>query len=334
MSIKEEVLVIAAEWVRRMEHADLSEADLSDFEAWLEESDENRTAFEAAQEAWTSTYVDANAIDEVLALAPEVEHRATEHLASFWRASWLQIMTPRRGFAIGGLFASMAAIIIVFTMNTETSIQEASFAVAQTTHGESETVNLADGSVIELNTSTSVGYRYTDQKREVRLIEGEAFFDVEKDSQRNFEIAVGPNSVTVIGTSFNLKYVDHELNLSVVEGIVSLTPEDAVSSLRVAEGERVIIQPTGQVVRGTSNSSLAMAWRNGAIAFENQTLPSILRDIDRYFPEQLEAGDLEGNEVYTGLIYVDDLDEVLNQLSSISETEINFDPRDGLEVEQ
>lgn len=334
MSIKEEVLVIAAEWVRRMEHADLSEADWSDFEAWLEASEGHRTAFAVAQDAWTSTYVDANSINEVLALAPEVEHLAAKHQASFWRASWLKTKIPGRGFAIGGLFASMAAILIVFTMNTDTSFQEASFVVAQTTHGGSETVNLADGSVIELNTSTSISYRYTDQKREVRLIEGEAFFDVEKDPQRQFEIAVGPNLVTVIGTSFNLKYYGDALNLAVVEGIVNLTLEDAVSSLGVAEGERVIIQPTGQVVRGTSNSSLAMAWRNGAIAFENQTLPSILRDIDRYFPEQLEAGDLEGSEVYTGLIYVDDLDEVLNQLSSISETEINFDPRDGLEVEQ
>lgn len=330
----EETLAKAAAWVQRLEAADLNDEEWLEFEAWLAEDESHRNAFSDAQSAWNSTYVSPDNLEDVLALAPEVKNRnpLVGTLAANFMARLPPFRTPQIAFPTAIAFGLVAAVLLV-GVTVWKSPGEAPYLLAETGYGETKTLDLADGTSIELNSDTELGYNYSHNRRRVQFLDGEAYFEVEKDPTRRFEIVAGDHRVTVIGTAFNLKYLDRRLDLSVVEGVVSILSPSSSSSIRVAQGEALSISDNGEIVRREVNPTIALAWRSGAIAFENQTLEAILSDIDRYYPERLSTTDVRGSEIYTGLIYVDDLENVLNQLSVISSTEITFDEDQGLKVD-
>jgi transmembrane sensor len=330
----EETLAKAAAWVQRLEAADLNEEEWLEFEAWLAEDESHRNAFSDAQSAWASTYVSPDNLADVLALAPEIEKRNPIFgtLAANFLARLRPFRTPRMAFPAAIAFGLVAAFTLV-GLTVWRSPDEAPFRLAETGYGQTKTLDLADGTSIELNTNTEIGYNYSDNKRRVLMVDGEAYFEVKKDPTRRFEIVAGDHLVIVIGTAFNLKYLNRRLDLSVVEGVVSISSPSSSSPISVAQGEALSIGDNGEIVRREVNPTIALAWRSGAIAFENQTLEAILSDIDRYYPERLSTSDLRGSELYTGLIYVDDLENVLDQLSLISSAEITFDENEGLTVD-
>lgn len=330
----EETLAKAAAWVQRLEAADLNDEEWLEFEAWLAEDESHGNAFSDAQSAWNSTYVSPDNLADVLALAPEIKNRNPLFgtLAANFMARLRRFRAPQIAFPAAIAFGLVAAVLFV-GVTVWKSPGEAPFLLAETGYGETKTLDLADGTSIELNTDTELGYNYSDNQRRVQFVDGEAYFEVEKDPTRRFEIVAGDHLVTVIGTAFNLKYLDRRLDLSVVEGVVSISSPSSSSSIRVAQGEALSIGDNGEIVRRVVNPTIALAWRSGAIAFENQILEAILSDIDRYYPERLSTTDVRGSELYTGLIYVDDLENVLNQLSVISSTEITFDEDQGLKVD-
>jgi transmembrane sensor len=330
----EETLAKAAAWVQRLEAADLNEQEWLEFEAWLAEDESHRNAFSDAQSAWTSTYVSPDNLADVLALAPEVKNRNPlfGRLAKKFMARLRPLRTSQVAFPTA-IASGLIAAVLLFSVTVWKSPGEGPFLLAETGYGETKTLDLADGTSIELNTDTELGYNFSDNQRRIQFFNGEAYFEVEKDSTRRFEIVAGDHLVTVIGTAFNLKYLNRRLDLSVVEGVVSISSTSSSSAIRVAQGEALSIGYNGEIVRREVNPTIALAWRSGAIAFENQTLEAILTDIDRYYPERLSSADLRGSELYTGLIYVDDLENVLDQLSLISSTEITFDENEGLTVD-
>lgn len=322
----EETLAKAAAWVQRLEAADLKDEEWLKFEAWLAEDESHRNAFLDAQSAWNNTYVAPDNIADVLALASEIKNQNPlfKILAVNLMARLRPCQTPQIAFPAAIAFGLVAAVLLV-GVTVWKSPGEALVLLAETGYGEMKTLDLADGTSIELNTDTGIGYNYSDNQYQFQLVDGEAYFEVEKDPTRRFEIVAGDHLVTVIGTAFNLKYLDRRLDLSVIEGVVSISSPSSSSSIRVAQGEALSIGDNGEIVRREVNPTIALAWRSGVIAFENQSLEAILSDLDRYYPERLSTTNVRGSEIYTGFIYLDDLENVLNQLSVISSTEITFD---------
>ncbi len=329
---KEEIaLAVAAEWARRLELGDLSDRDWSDFEAWLGESEVNREAFDDAQRAWTATRVQELERTQILALAPD-EGR----YGRFSRiiTSLIGSIRPTRP-AVLSTFVVVATVATLYMATVLwRPVGTEPLVLVQTGYGQTNALELEDGSTVELNTDTTLGYRYSENERLVEIQNGEAYFEVKKDLSRRFEITAGNNVVSVLGTAFNLKYVDRVLEVSVIEGVVSVVPGPSASTIRLRKGECLEISESGQFSKREANPLIALAWRNGAIAFENETLAAILTDLDRYYPEQLSIKGVQGTEVYTGLIYVDDLEEALHQLSTISSTQISFDETQGLQVDE
>ena len=100
---------------------------------------------------------------------------------------------------------------------------------------------LEDGSVVYLSEQTTLNYpdRFDDNKREVTL-QGEAFFDIKKQSERPFIIHTDIVRVEVTGTSFKIKSEQNaSFLLSVCEGEVKVTQKNQYQSLTVKAGETV-----------------------------------------------------------------------------------------------
>ncbi|MGE5501698.1 MAG: FecR family protein, partial [Ignavibacteriales bacterium] len=93
--------------------------------------------------------------------------------------------------------------------------------------GEQRTVRLEDGSVLALNTDTKVVVHYTKARRDLRLVRGEAQFDVAKNRARPFIVTAEGEQVRAVGTSFVVRDEGHAVSVTLLEGKVTVTPTAA-----------------------------------------------------------------------------------------------------------
>ena len=80
----------------------------------------------------------------------------------------------------------------------------ASTKTYKTAVGESAVIPLRDGSVLELNTDSTVVVNFTKLQRNIELLRGEVYFDVAKDAAKPFVVTVGGDEVIAIGTAFSI----------------------------------------------------------------------------------------------------------------------------------
>lgn len=150
--------------------------------------------------------------------------------------------------------------------------------------GEQRTVTLPDGSEMRLNTASAVALDFADGKRRVRLLAGEAFFDVRPDPAHPFLVTAQYSQTTVKGTAFAVRSMDDEDVILLERGRV------AVSRLAVPDDD-VELKP-GQAVAARSASiskpsaydpRSALAWRDGRIVFQEESFARALGELDRYY---------------------------------------------------
>lgn len=84
----------------------------------------------------------------------------------------------------------------------------------------SRSVSLEDGSVLYLNANSRVRVAYSDTRRLVELVEGEALFDVARDQARPFRVFAAGTIAQAVGTRFTVERGDGTVTVSVMEGEV------------------------------------------------------------------------------------------------------------------
>lgn len=100
---------------------------------------------------------------------------------------------------------------------------------------------LFDGSIITLNKDSKLTFKqsFIDPYRKVNLLEGEAFFEVERNESRPFEVNVGPAKITVLGTSFNVKKQNEQIEVILKSGSVQIDFEEEVHIIK--PGDKLFI---------------------------------------------------------------------------------------------
>ena len=95
--------------------------------------------------------------------------------------------------------------------------------------GTVEAAVLPDGSKLRLSSASSVSVHFTEQKRLVKLIAGEVFFDVAPDSARPFTVSATHVNTTALGTAFSVRHEDDGVSVVVTEHSVRVeTPSQSV----------------------------------------------------------------------------------------------------------
>jgi ferric-dicitrate binding protein FerR (iron transport regulator) len=112
---------------------------------------------------------------------------------------------------------------------------------------------LPDGSTVTLNKNSILSYpnKFDDGKRAVTLT-GEAFFNITPDKQHPFVIASGEASVTVVGTTFNVKTTADETEVIVETGIVQVTKQ--ANSAKVLPHQKAIVSKNNSTPKVEANS--------------------------------------------------------------------------------
>ncbi|KQV58745.1 MULTISPECIES: FecR family protein [unclassified Caulobacter] len=279
-SRRETVRQAAALWVVRLDDPSCSDADRAAFQAWRDESHEHEAAFEREAVAWAR-------LDRLRVLRPPGERPDRDLLEPARRSSLPGL--SRSPWARGMAAAAVAALVVTGVMSFGTSTAYA------TAIGERRVVVLSDNSRIELNTDSKVVVRYRNGVREVRLVRGEAVFEAAKDA-RPFVIKAADAVMQADGSAeLAVRLRSDGAVVTVRKGAVDLDPEptERKDELRLNAGVAAIYGSAGSRSRSVSESEIdrALAWRQGAIALNGQSLEQAVAEFNRYNRQQVSIAD-------------------------------------------
>ncbi|MEM1180657.1 MAG: FecR domain-containing protein, partial [Acidobacteriota bacterium] len=155
----------AADWTAKLRSDRATEQDRADYEEWLAEDPGNRVEAEGLDDLWQSLEgLEGDPMVQAVLAAPPREPRRR----------WFNLPAP----ALMGTVAFSLALVAASWMLWS---QLGAFDVHRTGSGEQRLVELADGSTLHLNVSTELEVALRKGLRTVRLVQGQAFFDVASD---------------------------------------------------------------------------------------------------------------------------------------------------------
>ncbi len=164
--------------------------------------------------------------------------------------------------------------------------------------GQQQTTSLPDGSVVALNVVTSLNYRMKPHQRSVRLEEGQAAFFVRKDKMRPFLVDAGDYEVRAVGTAFDVRRRDGEVDVAVSEGVVSVTalkgPRAGTELVRLSAGQRLKLAPAMEnaALQVTTVPIESVAeWRMRVVDYEDATVATVLADLSRFYERPIIVKD-------------------------------------------
>lgn len=256
----------AALWIQRRQFWDWSPADQAELDAWLGQSTAHEVAFIRLMSGYSRT-------DRLVALrAPRVDRRL----------SLARLLRIAAGLAL-------VAALGTWAIRYSTGPKDVTYS---TPIGGRQTIMLADGSRIDLNTDSVLRLRGDAAKRLAFLDKGEAYFQIKHDAQRPFVVAAGHHRITDLGTKFLVRTASDRLDVTLVEGRARVDSSGSVRSVDLEPGDEVIATSGNlTTIRKTIQQvSDQLGWRRGVIVFKHTTLADAAAEFNRYNPNRIMLG--------------------------------------------
>ncbi|MGQ0764308.1 MAG: FecR family protein [Gemmatimonadota bacterium] len=276
---------------------ELSDVDRADFESWASSSVERRAAVVRAREVWLMVATSSSHPDVDVGwskLTSDIELRRglgvstggqngrapARSLSHYWRNTGAIL----RAAAVLALVAGTAVVWNRLTQD-ETSVSESSAALFETAPGVRRSLDLADGSRVELGVASrlEVIAGYGGRHREVTL-SGEAFFTVTHDDARPFVVRVGESRIEDRGTEFSVRRYpeDSATVVAVSSGVVAVSGPRTQAVVLEARDIARLVGDAVAVERGV-DIGRQLAFRSGELAFDNTPMSLVIPEIERWF---------------------------------------------------
>jgi transmembrane sensor len=289
----------ASNWTARLDRGPLTPREEDAFQAWLRADPRSRGALLRAQ-ALSMMSESAQALGSGFDPAAFEDTRRRPRFTGLSRR---QALTWTGGAAAA---ASLVALGVALP---------AAGAVVSTRRGEIRLVPLKDGSTVLLNTETRVRVNYDKGQRLVTLLQGEAYFSVARDEARPFVVAVDGRRLSTAQAAFRVRKLDADpVDVLVNEGQVDLAPEgQAAAALALKANTRLALSGPGRgavehpQVIAPEAVTRELAWREGKLAFEGETLKQAAETFARYSDTRIQIRDPDlAREPVTGLFAAND----------------------------
>jgi transmembrane sensor len=307
----EERLEEAMDWFLRLNEPSRAKGDEEAFAAWLSSSAENRDAWTKACRTWEIMGETVPVLAQAHGHEQPVEARRRPAMRS--RHSSRQ-GNRRRTIAIG-IAALAACLVAVIAAPTFLMRLEADYTTAT---AEIRRITLADGSVVDLGAASAIAVDFSAGSRQVRLLSGEAYFDVRPDATRPFTVKTGELDVTVVGTAFDVNVTPEIETVQLAHGVVSLSSATSGDMLRMVAGDTVTLDRTsGRLSRATVEIETIASWRDRKLFVQDVPIAAVIAELQRYHPSWITMASIElGDRRITGLYDLSDPDRALEALVS------------------
>lgn len=292
----------AAGWLVRLHSGEAGPADHEAFERWRRASPDHERAWERAEKLSAKF----GAVSPALGVPVLTRQGTVNRRAVVKTLAILGVVAPA-----GWLGASL--------WRGETG------DVYRAAVGENRRVALTDRSLVQLNTSTDIAVRYSDEARALQLRQGEIYIETAADLRspsRPFLVETRQGRLRALGTRFVVRELaqgDKDVTaLTVLEHRVEITLKSSGSRRVVGAGETVVFsdqafeaaesprQPPGQP------SAAAPSWTKGMLQADNARLDAFLRELARYRPGILRCEPEVAGLRVSGMFVLGDTDHILD----------------------
>lgn len=237
----------------------------------------------------------------------------------------------RPALAVAAVMTLISAALILMQFHAPVSHEEA-FRGGQlaTKIGEVREVRLDDGSVLILDTGTSINVDLSAEQRVVSLERGRARFQITHDAARPFIVRFGQNEISSPGTIFDVSY-GNRAAVQVLAGRADVTVRSWRSSarpeqlFRLRSGEQLsfldgqAMPPSVMSARPTDEQ-----WVSGVKNVDDVTISEVIAEANSYSTTQIVLADptLGSREIF-GSVHIRDIDAVAEAIAAFLEAKVD-----------
>jgi ferric-dicitrate binding protein FerR (iron transport regulator) len=176
----------------------------------------------------------------------------------------------------------------------------AEYACFETPAGQRARLSLPDGTTVWLNAGSKLAYPsdFSAKNRHINL-DGEGYFEVFKNEKHPFTVQTALSEIKVLGTNFNVKsYTGETSFITLLKGKVEITTLDKLNKLILKPNEQACIsEANGHITLSRQiNTEGVKAWIFGELAYVNQPLSGIAKDLERQFNVKISILDRQLSE--------------------------------------
>ena len=269
----------AAVWRACLSSDLVTERQQREFRRWLEMRPENRAAWQEVNSLWLGldSLDETDLIDETA--APFQEDPAGSDSV---RDAQIQYSRPGRGRQ--RFLSQRLAIAVSLLLAVSVVLLDANgwFADYRTAPGQLRTVELSDGSRILLNSDSALSVDFDGSQRRIRLYGGEAFFEVAADSERPFIVESGRGRIRALGTAFNIRNREKNVEVTVYEHAVRISLENGLTFDRLDEGRQLGFDNEEIGAPSAADLTRVASWRDRQMIFQDRPLVEVVRELEHY----------------------------------------------------
>ena len=295
----------ACAWIVRLDSREPTAEDRAALHQWMRQSPQHKAEIERLAKLWGQL--------NVLAELAVPHEKPQFHRLPRNRSPWVAV------FAIAATL--VVSLGVLFQTGLVNRLLPGGPQIYVTVVGEQKRIPLKDGSIMLLNTNSRAEVDYSAETRQVRLLSGEAHFEVEHDAERPFLVHAGNGTVRAVGTAFSVYVKRDVVNVTVTEGTVELKtaarpsdpqPGEPGQSQETPQAPNAVKEETGPLTtalvragqRAKADGAIEsietvekatlereQSWRQGILRFSGEPLEKVVEEISRYTSQTIEIED-------------------------------------------
>ncbi|MCT4643674.1 MAG: DUF4974 domain-containing protein [Carboxylicivirga sp.] len=300
-----------------LNEADENETD--ELKQWLNASEANRRAFDAYNSSWSLSVnskleskfnVDAGwqqiqqSIKNIKDNKQQSKKRGKRTKLYFWQS-------------VAALLAITLCVSSLYNLKDSLFDQQSQWVTIKVPYGEKTEVELADGTLVWLNSNSQLRYQQNEfgsERRQV-FLDGEGYFNV-AHGEKPFYVTLGEAKIRVYGTLFNVSAYAYQAQIKTTleKGSIGFIPFEDAEVTRLKPGERLIYTKSNREIQLNSITEKEFStWHHPVLKFNNTPFVEVVAQLEQWFEIQIQLEEgLHYSQRYTMTIKNETLKEVLD----------------------
>ena len=311
-----------------------TQAELEEVNRWLNEDAEHPLLLEKLKRQWEAVQVDASVfvIPDKAAVWNKVQVRIRDkakQVPMYSRSLLIRVSS------VAAFIALVLGFSLSFLLNGQKESWQASQFenVVMAPSGQKTQLVLPDGTLVWLNSGSRLSYNYQySTKDRVVYLEGEAFFDVKKDTQYPFIVKAGAVDVKVHGTAFNVSaYADEDdIMVALLRGKVSLlSATDQKLLAYLSPDQEATVSKRSLSCRVEScDASIESSWHHNLLKFDGTPAKEVWKKLERWYGVDIALSNVSPSQAYWFTIKTESLTELLEMINKITPIEYKLDGKE------
>ncbi|MCF6440912.1 FecR domain-containing protein [Pseudoalteromonas luteoviolacea] len=275
----------AADWCALLHSDAPADEDIQAFHQWLNLHPDNQKAYDELTALWTEfetpedTGLNTQVLNRVLEQdQPQRRHGTTKAFLSIVLFSGLGILFNHLG--VSGITADH-----------------------YTLKGQTQTIQLQDGSQLTLNAQTQIDIKFDDKQRLIKLIKGEIHIDATTNPAWPLVVQTQSTRATALGTSFSVKSREQDTYVVVTESKVKLCYLKQNSCVIGQQGEAMEVANGRLIGPYDTNPSVRLAWLSHRLVANDISLSVLLESLEAHYPGLLMYQHSELSKIRVSGVY-------------------------------